>query len=161
MFNGLNLSSRYHTGRWSQEECKRFEEAYLEYGNDWKKVARIVGTRRLIQVRSHAQKCAPKLLQKDINSLKQLVSLAKSPDQSAQDSILGNDARIHSMCKNWVYHSIKSAHYLQLMQCQHSGLELLQDSIRAMTAKFSGREEQIEGGVNEDVKVEYTTSLLK
>eukprot|EP00826_Nyctotherus_ovalis_P058738 TRINITY_DN80_c0_g1_i1.p1 TRINITY_DN80_c0_g1~~TRINITY_DN80_c0_g1_i1.p1 ORF type:complete len:218 (+),score=50.31 TRINITY_DN80_c0_g1_i1:132-785(+) len=43
-------------GRWTKEECKRFEEALKRFGRNWKKVEDYVGTRSGTQVRSHAQK---------------------------------------------------------------------------------------------------------
>ena len=43
-------------GRWSGQEHDRFVKALSLYGKDWKKVERFVGTRSIIQVRSHAQK---------------------------------------------------------------------------------------------------------
>jgi len=33
------------TGRWSDEEHRRFKEAIKIYGKDWKKVTQYVGTR--------------------------------------------------------------------------------------------------------------------
>jgi SHAQKYF class myb-like DNA-binding protein len=47
---------KINTGRWTQDEHERFIEAILKYGNEWKKVERMVKTRTAIQSRSHAQK---------------------------------------------------------------------------------------------------------
>lgn len=44
------------SGRWTKEECKRFEEALKKYGRNWRKVEDYVGTRSGTQIRSHAQK---------------------------------------------------------------------------------------------------------
>lgn len=44
------------SGRWTKEECQRFEEALRRFGRRWKKVETFVGTRNGVQVRSHAQK---------------------------------------------------------------------------------------------------------
>jgi len=46
-----------NTGRWTAEEHHRFEEALARFGTqDWPKVTKFVGTRTIVQVRSHAQK---------------------------------------------------------------------------------------------------------
>lgn len=57
-------------GRWSSEEQKRFAEAVLLHGNDWKKIQSHVYSRNLTQVRSHAQKFLMKL--KETNFYKNL-----------------------------------------------------------------------------------------
>ena len=46
----------YNTGRWSEEEHLKFINGILEYGNEWKKVQNLIGTRSSTQARSHAQK---------------------------------------------------------------------------------------------------------
>ena len=46
----------YNTGRWSEEEHLKFIDGILEYGNEWKKVQNLIGTRSSTQARSHAQK---------------------------------------------------------------------------------------------------------
>ncbi len=48
--------SKYNSGRWSEEEHKRFLEGILTYGNEWKKVQNVIKTRSSTQARSHAQK---------------------------------------------------------------------------------------------------------
>ena len=57
-----------NNGRWEKEEQKRFAEAVLKYGNDWKKIQNHVFSRNITQVRSHAQKYLMKL--KESNFLK-------------------------------------------------------------------------------------------
>ena len=57
-----------NNGRWEKEEQKRFAEAVLKYGNDWKKIQNHVFSRNITQVRSHAQKFLMKL--KESNFLK-------------------------------------------------------------------------------------------
>ena len=46
----------YNSGRWTEEEHQKFIEGILEYGNEWKKVRKIIKTRTSTQARSHAQK---------------------------------------------------------------------------------------------------------
>ena len=48
-------------GRWTKEEQKKFAEAILKYGNDWKKIQEHVSSRNITQIRSHAQKFLMKL----------------------------------------------------------------------------------------------------
>lgn len=48
-------------GRWTKEEHKKFVEAIMIYGNDWKKIQYYIGTRTETQARSHAQKYILKL----------------------------------------------------------------------------------------------------
>ena len=47
---------KFNSGRWKEEEHNKFIEAILEYGNEWKKVQKIIKTRSSTQARSHAQK---------------------------------------------------------------------------------------------------------
>ena len=44
------------SGRWTDEEHKRFLEAEKLYGKDWKLIENYIGTRTAAQTRSHAQK---------------------------------------------------------------------------------------------------------
>ena len=46
----------FNTGRWTDEEHKKFIKGIIEYGNEWKKVQKIIKTRNSTQARSHAQK---------------------------------------------------------------------------------------------------------
>mmetsp|Transcript_34533 Transcript_34533/g.62984 ORF Transcript_34533/g.62984 Transcript_34533/m.62984 type:complete len:242 (-) Transcript_34533:567-1292(-) len=55
-----------NTGRWTPEEHNLFLKALSIHGKNWKTVAQFVGTRSVVQVRTHAQKhflkmakCAP------------------------------------------------------------------------------------------------------
>lgn len=51
----------YNLGRWQVDEHKRFIEAILKYGNDWKLVQKHVYSRSSTQARSHAQKFFSKI----------------------------------------------------------------------------------------------------
>lgn len=48
-------------GRWEKDERARFIEALEKYDKDWKKIQDYVGTRSIVQIRSHAQKYFSKL----------------------------------------------------------------------------------------------------
>ena len=54
-------NSRFSIGRWHLSEHKRFLEAIIKFGNDWKMVEKYIGTRTSSQARSHAQKFFIKL----------------------------------------------------------------------------------------------------
>ena len=58
-------SENLNNGRWTKEEQKRFAEAVLKFGNDWKKIQNHISSRNLTQVRSHAQKFLMKLKEND------------------------------------------------------------------------------------------------
>ena len=53
--------SKFGIGRWHLSEHKKFIDAIIKYGNDWKKVQNHIGTRSSSQARSHAQKFFIKL----------------------------------------------------------------------------------------------------
>ena len=55
-------------GRWNKDEQKRFAEAVLKYGNDWKQIQNHIYSRNITQVLSHAEKLLMKL--KDNNFIK-------------------------------------------------------------------------------------------
>ena len=62
-------SENSNNGRWTIEEQRRFAEAVLKFGNDWKNIQNYVSSRNITQVRSHAQKFLMKL--KESNFLKE------------------------------------------------------------------------------------------
>lgn len=83
----LGKEGTYNCGRWQSDEHKRFIEAILKYGNEWKAVQKHVGTRSSTQARSHAQKFFLKIKSSNIldlevdlskNSIKTLHDLANS-----------------------------------------------------------------------------------
>jgi SHAQKYF class myb-like DNA-binding protein len=53
---GSDQMQQFNTGRWTEIEHKKFLEAILMYGNEWKRVQQYISTRSSTQARSHAQK---------------------------------------------------------------------------------------------------------
>ena len=66
--DSISESENSNNGRWTKEEQRRFAEAVLKFGNDWKNIQNYVSSRNITQVRSHAQKFLMKL--KESNYLK-------------------------------------------------------------------------------------------
>ena len=54
-------SGTEHTGRWSTEEHDLFLKGLELYGKGWKKIAQLIKTRTVVQIRTHAQKYFQKL----------------------------------------------------------------------------------------------------
>ena len=52
-------------GRWSRDEHKKFIEAIIKFGNNWKEVQEYVNSRTSTQARSHAQKFFEKIKKND------------------------------------------------------------------------------------------------
>ena len=55
-------------GRWKKAEHDKFMKGLEKYGRDWVKVQKVVKTRSLAQVRSHAQKCFKNMSQQDVDA---------------------------------------------------------------------------------------------
>lgn len=73
-------------GRWTKEEHKLFLEGLDLHGKKWKEVAGVVGTRDVIQVRSHAQKFLKKQPQKFVQQ--QLLLLATIASTILNEAIM-------------------------------------------------------------------------
>ncbi len=43
-------------GKWNKTENDKFMKALQKYGKNWVRIQKVVGTRNVSQVRSHAQK---------------------------------------------------------------------------------------------------------
>ena len=80
----ITSNSLYNSGRWSEEEHQKFIEGILEYGNEWKKVQKIIKTRSSTQARSHAQKFFLRIK-------KSIFELSKNPNEEIKFS---NDKNI-------------------------------------------------------------------
>lgn len=55
-----------HTGRWTKEEHAKFLDGIKLYGKEWKKIASMIETRTVVQIRTHAQKYFQKLAKKKL-----------------------------------------------------------------------------------------------
>ena len=56
-------------GRWTRAEHNKFMDALEKYGRNWELVQKKVGTRTLLQVRSHAQKVFLNMSDNDIDAI--------------------------------------------------------------------------------------------
>jgi SHAQKYF class myb-like DNA-binding protein len=89
---------KYQSGRWTKEEHEKFIEGILKYGNEWRKVQKIIKTRSSTQARSHAQKFFLKL-RKEINIAtlsdpdKFLELIVNSSDKSKSNFKLTNEQK--------------------------------------------------------------------
>ena len=61
---GKKLISNTNCGRWREVEHKKFLEAIIMHGNDWKSINKFIKSRSSTQARSHAQKFLLKLRKK-------------------------------------------------------------------------------------------------
>ena len=50
------IEKKLNIGRWSYEEQIKFIDALSKYGTNWKQINKVINTRSLPQIRSHAQK---------------------------------------------------------------------------------------------------------
>ena len=83
-----NKNSKYSSGRWNLEEHKKFLEAIIKYGNDWKEVQKYIGTRSSSQARSHAQKFFIKLKQAQSKSkISTMIDYSNSSIKSFYDAL--------------------------------------------------------------------------
>jgi SHAQKYF class myb-like DNA-binding protein len=60
-----NCNKEEKVGRWSEQEHKVFLEGLERYGKQWKTIALMIGTRTVVQVRTHAQKYFQKMERKN------------------------------------------------------------------------------------------------
>ncbi|OQR92706.1 hypothetical protein ACHHYP_03341 [Achlya hypogyna] len=56
-----SISGDSSTGRWTTDEQEAFVEGLNTHGKDWKKIAAMIPTRTLMQIRTHAQKYFKKM----------------------------------------------------------------------------------------------------
>lgn len=60
-------SSAENTGRWTAEEHRLFLQGLEEHGRGWKKIAALIKSRTVVQIRTHAQKYFQKLAKARLN----------------------------------------------------------------------------------------------
>ena len=85
-----NYNENYSSGRWKEDEHKRFLEAILKYGNDWKEIEKYVKTRSSTQARSHAQKFFLKI-KKDKNPEMDIINKSSIKSLNEILSVLNNE----------------------------------------------------------------------
>ena len=73
-------------GRWTRDEHKKFIEAIIKFGNNWKEVQDYVKTRTSTQARSHAQKFFEKI--KKNNTLKYFDFLGSDCSENFTNAII-------------------------------------------------------------------------
>lgn len=59
--SGSCSSANENTGRWTAEEHRLFLQGLEQHGKGWKKIASLIKTRTVVQIRTHAQKYFQKL----------------------------------------------------------------------------------------------------
>lgn len=85
--NFRNLKQKknhYNIGRWTEDEHRRFIEAIMKYGNEWKSVQKHIKTRSSTQSRSHSQKFFMKIKNYDIFDFKNRKPCISSLNDLAQ-----------------------------------------------------------------------------
>mmetsp|Transcript_37012 Transcript_37012/g.47190 ORF Transcript_37012/g.47190 Transcript_37012/m.47190 type:complete len:157 (-) Transcript_37012:684-1154(-) len=130
---GNNLVGTERTGRWSSEEHARFLKALMIHGKKWKCISDYVGTRSVVQVRTHAQKHFIKMAKTHTKSCTvdaskssnvmihpTKTSTLKVPKRGRPRSILSPDDSERQVC------DLISANYLKLCSsCSENGAFLL------------------------------------
>jgi len=57
----VDAGKQINSGRWTRDEHDLFLKGLAEFGKDWKRIAGIIETRTVVQIRTHAQKYFQKL----------------------------------------------------------------------------------------------------
>ena len=79
-----NDGTRESTGRWTREEHHTFIRGLEMYGKGWKKIASLIKTRTVVQIRTHAQKYFLKLAKARQNGDASLAGEGKSSETGAK-----------------------------------------------------------------------------
>lgn len=93
-----------HTGRWTKEEHEKFLHGINVYGKEWKKIASMIETRTVVQIRTHAQKYFQKLAKKrnqemkhaDSASTGRSTSSSSKPKKSSRRSSKAHSAKANN-----------------------------------------------------------------
>ncbi|XP_066532896.1 histone H2A deubiquitinase MYSM1 [Hoplias malabaricus] len=102
------LKSSVSTARWAQEEKDLFEKGLAQYGRRWTKIAKLIGTRTVLQVKSYARQYMKNKAKGDgpteESSVKQQNSLFQTPAPGSshvsaqpQISVLSTAVRIEQL----------------------------------------------------------------
>lgn len=87
--NGPPSPASENTGRWTAEEHRLFLQGLEEHGKGWKKIASLIQTRTVVQIRTHAQKYFQKLAKARANGDADLDAVDKVvPPPSASSGVL-------------------------------------------------------------------------
>jgi SHAQKYF class myb-like DNA-binding protein len=79
-FNSKLCGDKEKVGRWSDHEHQVFLDGLNHYGKQWKTIATMIGTRTVVQVRTHAQKYFQKMERSSGSSDE---SVTRSPKKAA------------------------------------------------------------------------------
>ena len=52
--DGSEFESKIIQGKWNDDEHTKFLDALRMYGKDWNKIQRHIGTRTIVNIRSHS-----------------------------------------------------------------------------------------------------------
>lgn len=84
---GSRAPGEESAGRWTPEEQKLFLDGLMMYGKDWKRMAPLIKTRSLVQIRTHAQKVFKKLGMKLTEDRNRVAGQKRSLDDMHEDYI--------------------------------------------------------------------------
>ena len=74
----------FRSGKWTLEEHLNYIIGIIKYGNDWKEVQKLTGSRSCTQLRSHSQKFFAKIRKKKVyETFKEIMLSVKSLHESA------------------------------------------------------------------------------
>lgn len=160
-------NSKYNSGRWTEEEHKKFIDGILEYGNEWKKVQKFIKTRSSTQARSHAQKFFLKIKKNLTNfknnspdnfSIKYFYELLASLDKEKNGKLTGpqRDKLFNILSK----YSFSEYEYPE--NRQNTGLDLVFNSNDKINSNRNNVSEvqQIEGINQNDDNLTYEVNKL-
>merc|ERR1712146_244032 len=82
----MGADPNVNTGRWTLEEHKKFVQGFKMYGKCWKKITQLIGTRSVVQVRTHAQKYLIKM--KKVHQLPSETSTSIANKSSSSKDLL-------------------------------------------------------------------------